>query len=332
MPEGGGPWSDDVLAAAAAEVAAWEAGGERIAAGDDQVWFRVLPATADAGNLPLLVLHGFPTCSFDWRLVVDRLRAERDVIVLDLVGFGLSSKPDQRYGLRGYADGVEAVVAHLELEYVDLVTHDLGDSVGGELLARSLDGTLGFGIGRRVLTNGSIYIDMAQLTVGQQLLLGLPDEQNDLVGADEGVSFANGVAGTFADDAEVPVVELAALAQLARRDGGLSLLPRTIRYIEDRRAEERRFTGAIEVHPSPVGVVWGDQDPVAVHAMAEHFVEARPDTALTTLEGVGHYPMVESPERFADAVLAMLDGLEPLDPDPGDDGDLAGEPAEADGA
>jgi pimeloyl-ACP methyl ester carboxylesterase len=54
-------------------------------------------------------------------------------------------------------------------------------------------------------------------------------------------------------------------------------------------------------------VVWGDLDPVAVHAMAERLVAARPGTPLVTLEGVGHYPMVEAPDRFARAVLDLLD-------------------------
>lgn len=52
--------------------------------------------------------------------------------------------------------------------------------------------------------------------------------------------------------------------------------------------------------------MWGDQDPVAVHAMAERFVHRRPGTVLTTLRGVGHYPMIEAPGPFADAVLAHL--------------------------
>jgi len=275
--------------------------------GEHRVWCKRIPATREVGNAPLLVLHGFPTCSFDWRLVVDRLGAERDVVVLDLLGFGLSDKPDQRYGLRSYADGVEAVAAHLGLTHVDLVTHDIGDSVGGEVLARSLEGTLGFTVGRRVLTNGSIYMELVQLTFGQQFLLGLPDERNELVGADGGESFRNGVAATFAPGSVVDAEELEALSELARRQDGLAMLPRTIRYIEDRRAEERRFTGAIEAHPSPVGLVWGDQDPVAVHAMAERFVTVRPGTELVTLEGVGHYPMLEAPDRFAEAVIGLLD-------------------------
>lgn len=37
-----------------------------------------------------------------------------------------SSPPDQRYSIRSYAEGVEAVVAHFGLDLVDLVTHDLG--------------------------------------------------------------------------------------------------------------------------------------------------------------------------------------------------------------
>jgi len=90
------------------------------------------------------------------------------------------------------------------------------------------------------------------------------------------------------------------------RQDGQTLLPRTIRYIEDRRAEEERFTGAIERHPSPLGVVWGDLDPVAVYAMTERLLEARPETPLITLDGVGHYPMIETPDRFADAVLQLL--------------------------
>jgi len=135
----------------------WETAGERLPVGDGaEVWAGRFPASGEAGNPPLLVLHGFPTCSYDWRAVLPVLRAERDVVLFDFVGFGLSDKPDRRYGLRLHADTAEAVAAHFGLVEVDLLTHDMGDSVGGELLARSLERTLGFTIRRRVLTNGSI--------------------------------------------------------------------------------------------------------------------------------------------------------------------------------
>ncbi|MGI8757325.1 MAG: alpha/beta fold hydrolase [Acidimicrobiales bacterium] len=303
-------------AAAIALVEGWESAGERLTVDGRQIWWRhVRAASPNSDNPPLLVLHGFPTCSFDWRGVLAALSADREVVLLDFAGFGLSDKPDYRYGLRTYADEAAAVIAHFGLDHVDLLTHDMGDSVGGELLARSLEGTLGFTVGRRVLTNGSIYIEMAELTDGQQMLLGLPDERIDAVGADGGAAFRSGVAATFspAGRATVDDVELDAVTALAVRQRGLSLLPRTIRYIEDRRAEQPRFTGAIETHPSPVGLVWGELDPVAVHAMAEHFVTKRTDAPLITLDGVGHYPMVEAPARFAAAVLELLDRLDQAD-------------------
>lgn len=290
------------------DVRAWESRGTRLTVDGRSVWVLDLPAAQDDGtdddaNDPLLALHGFPSCSFDWRHVLDALRAQRRVIAVDFLGFGLSDKPDLRYGMRLQADVVEGVARQVGLISVALLTHDMGDTVGGELLARSLEGTLPFAITRRVLTNGSIYIDMAHLTTGQELLLSLDDAPTDLVQAD---GFKAGLAGTFSPNSAVGDDELDAQWLLAERNDGNRLLPRTIRYIEDRRAEERRFTGAIETHSSPLAVVWGADDPIAVLAMTEQLTRARPDAHVTILDGVGHYPMIEAPDRFAAAVTAAL--------------------------
>jgi pimeloyl-ACP methyl ester carboxylesterase len=40
--------------------------------------------------------------------------------------------------------------------------------------------------------------------------------------------------------------------------------------------------------------------------MTDVLHEARPDASITILDGVGHYPMIEAPKRFADAVLEYL--------------------------
>ena len=74
--------------------------------------------------------------------------------------------------------------------------------------------------------------------------------------------------------------ELDAHVELILREDGDALLPRLIRYIEDRRARESRYTGAIEDHPSALTIVWGDQDPIAVVAMAHRLAERRPDATL----------------------------------------------------
>ena len=288
---------------AADDVREWEARGRNLTVDGRSIWVLDVPAFAERGDDPLLVLHGFPSCSFDWRHVLDALRAHRRVIAIDFLGFGLSDKPDLRYSMRLQADVVEGVARQLGLTAAALLTHDMGDTVGGELLARSLEGTLPFSVTRRVLTNGSIYIDMAHLTNGQQLLLSLDDAPTDLVVAE---GFKAGLAGTFSAGSAVGPDELDAQWLFAARNGGNRLLARTIRYIEDRRAEERRFTGAIETHPSPLAVVWGADDPIAVVAMTDELRRARPDAQVTILDGVGHYPMIESPTRFAQAATATL--------------------------
>ena len=86
-----------------------------------------------------------------------------------------------------------------------------------------------------------------------------------------------GVGGTFSPGSAVDDAELDALAQLVMHHDGDRIMPRLIRYIEERRANEQRFTGAIERHPSPLGIVWGADDPIAVVAMTDRLHQARPD-------------------------------------------------------
>jgi pimeloyl-ACP methyl ester carboxylesterase len=288
-----------------AEVAEWEALGSRIDVDGQAVWMCDLAPTGPGAGDPVLVLHGFPSSSFDWRHVVGPWRAAgRRVVLFDFLGFGLSDKPDRRYGIRLHADTTEAVARAAGLERVVLVTHDMGDTVGGEVLARDVEGSLPFAVSTRVLSNGSIYLDMAHLTNGQQMLLGAEDAVFDMatLGVEPGPSFLRGLAETFAIAPSES--ELDAQWELMARGQGYTLLTRTIRYLEDRMAEEARFTGAIETHPSPLAVVWGELDPVAVLPMTAKLLAARPDATLTTLDGVGHYPMIEDPDRFGTAVAA----------------------------
>lgn len=286
----------------------WEALGERRPVGGHGIFIVDVPADTERGKPPLLVLHGFPTSSIDYAAVLPGLRRERRVVFFDMLGYGLSDKPDRRYSLFEQADLVEAVADALGLDEVDLLTHDMGDSVGGEVLARSLDGALPFEIERRVISNGSIYIGMAVFTEGQKTLLDLPDEKLDGNLGFDAPAVTAGLRATLADRPldDVREAHLRAAAELVCHDEGVEILPRLIRYIAERREHEGRWTAAIEKHPSPLRIVWGDQDPVAVFAMAEELRSRRRDAGFVRLEGLGHYPMIEAPSRFLDAVLPGL--------------------------
>ncbi len=289
----------------------WEAIGTHRTLCGERVFTIDAPSIGPERRVPLLVLHGFPTSSFDYAAVLDGLRAGRRVLLLDMVGYGFSSKPDRSYSMALQADVASAFVGALGIEHLDLLTHDMGDTVGGELLARRAEGTWTVDVAHRVVTNGSIYIAQAHLTNGQQLLLGLPDEVLPPGIPIDAASIRQSLRDTFSPQTppvpagwtEDPVP--AAAAQVVHADGH-RMLPRLIRYIEERRANERRFTGAIEADPSPLHVVWGLDDPIAVPSMVDTLLAARPDATAVRLDGVGHYPMVEAPQRFLDATLPGL--------------------------
>lgn len=282
---------------------AWRNRGHHRTLCGHQIFTVDIASAQSARRPPLLVLHGFPTSSFDFSHVVDRLAVDRRVLLFDMLGYGMSEKPDSAYTFSLQADIAMAFVEDLGIDQLGLLTHDVGDTLGGELLARQLEGSWKVGITDRAMTNGSIYHELAQLSVGQQFLLGLPDQRLPLQSRLDQTAVMAGVAATFSPTSEVDQHELSAQWEMiAHLDGDL-LLPRLVRYIDERRSHERRFTGAIEQHPSPLVVVWGEDDPIALPVMTDVLCQGRSDIRRHLLDEVGHYPMVEAPDRFLDALV-----------------------------
>ncbi len=90
-------------------VEAWAAGGELVDVGGRRLFLRTSPGSGP----PLLFLHGYPSSSYDWRLLLDRVEG-RPTACFDFLGFGLSEKPrDHVYSLMEQADLVEGVVRRL---------------------------------------------------------------------------------------------------------------------------------------------------------------------------------------------------------------------------
>lgn len=252
----------------------------------------------------VFVLHGFPSSSFDWHLVVPELAKRVRVVTFDFLGFGLSDKPDQHYSLFAQTDVAEAVAADCGIDRCVLVSHDMGDTVAAELLMRHSDGRLKFDIDRSILTNGSIFIDMAQLSAGQQFLLQLPDER--IPEPLELGGLRPGLRETFSEDNQPSEDELDAMIALLRHNGGDQILPRLIRYIEERRENQERWTSALVGFSGPLAALWGERDPIAVVEMTRRLKDLRPDTDVVTWPDVGHWPSLEVPDRVTDEIGRRL--------------------------
>ncbi|HET7845324.1 MAG TPA: alpha/beta hydrolase, partial [Xanthomonadales bacterium] len=106
------------------------------------------------------------------------------------------------------------------------------------------------------------------------------------------------IAGATKPDAEL----LDGHWRLVETNHGRAVMPRLIRYIDERRALRERWVGALERAPVPVALVAGRDDPVSGAHMIARWRELVPNGPVVELEGVGHYPQCEAPE----AVLAAL--------------------------
>jgi pimeloyl-ACP methyl ester carboxylesterase len=137
------------------------------------------PLPSDAAPRPTFVLvHGYPSSSFDYADVVDALARHGDVFTHDHVGFGFSSKPRTGfcYSVFEHADVACAVWSSAALSRAVIVAHDMGDSVVAEVLARRTRGLLPPSLPPStfagvLFTNGGMRIRLANLRFGQRVLL-----------------------------------------------------------------------------------------------------------------------------------------------------------------
>ena len=92
-------------------VSEWRDGGRWLTTAAGKVFARSAPGDGPT----ILLLHGYPSSSYDYRNVVPHL-AGRAWLTLDFLGFGLSDKPrPHRYSLFEQADIVQTVVAVRQL-------------------------------------------------------------------------------------------------------------------------------------------------------------------------------------------------------------------------
>jgi pimeloyl-ACP methyl ester carboxylesterase len=248
----------------------------------------------------VLLLHGFPTWSYDYAEVATDLASDFDVITLDFLGYGASDKPNRyEYSVAESADTVEDLAAHLGLDSVRLGAHDYSGIVGQELLDRVLAGELGFAISHLVALNSGIVYSAYRPTRLQKLLI-LPVIGKLLasrITANRLRSGLDAVRGSPLTDAEFDNL----WHGVARHDGH-KLAHLHIRYNAERAAHHRRWEKALAAWDGPLHLVWGLDDPVSGRHVLARATSVLPRAEVTELDGVGHYPQSEAPQAVAAAV------------------------------
>ena len=282
----------------------WRDGGRMLSTTAGSVFVRSAPGSGPA----VLLLHGFPSSSYDFRDVIDRF-AGQAWLALDFLGFGLSDKPrPHRYSLMEQADIVEQVVAHHTADVVAgpvvLIAHDMGTSVATELMARDLDGTLSFDLHKAVLTNGSVILDRASLRPIQKILRGRLGPLAARLTNERG--FQRGFAKLFSTEHPLTAQEAEAQWALLAHNDGQHIVHLLSSYLGERAAFSSRWHGAVRDWRKPLSFLWATGDPVATTSVLAGLRQLRPAAEVIEMPCIGHYPHIEVPHEFAAAAKRLL--------------------------
>jgi pimeloyl-ACP methyl ester carboxylesterase len=259
-------------------------------------------AAGDPGAPAVLLIHGFPTASWDWSRVWPELAARFRLLAPDLLGFGFSAKPARYdYRISDQADLLGSFLAAQRIRSYHVLAHDYGDTVAQELLARAQENRGGPRLESVCFLNGGLFPEAHRPLLIQHLLASSLGPA--IARLTSFRLFAANMRRIFGRGTQPSADELQAFWTLIRNNDGLRVMPRVIGYMRERRQHRARWVGALERCPVSLKLIVGCADPIAGAQLADRYRELVPRADVMELPGIGHYPQVEAPQAVLSAFL-----------------------------
>lgn len=244
---------------------------------------------------PLLLVHGLGATWQSWSPVLDKLAAEREVIAVDLPGFGQSPPLDGEVTVATLTDAVSDFITEQGLGDVDMVGSSMGARMVMELARRGVGGTVvaldpgGFWNDRevayfRVTLGASIRLVKALQPV-MPFLTGNPVTRTLL--------FAQFSARPWALSADVTLREMRAYAAAPSMDEAFDSLARGPR-------QQGATAGSTR---GKVVMGWGRHDRVTLARQARRAQRLFPAAKLHWFDHSGHFPMWDVPDETVRLIL-----------------------------
>ena len=238
----------------------------------------------------LVILHGWGSSRRVMLPLAKSLADIRASYVLDLPGFGDSNQPDAAWSIDDYADAVEAFIAMLPDDHIDVLVH----SFGGRIILKLLNRLKSKQIIQKVLITGGA---------------GMKPQR----------SFRFYVKKYFAKTLKAPFVILPnplrekALNWL--RETGLWKSLGSSDYSKLSGMMRETFVKSVSEHlePSLPGIehetllLWGRNDDATPVYQAERMEQGIKNSALVIIEDAGHYAFLDKPKQFAAIATAFFD-------------------------
>jgi pimeloyl-ACP methyl ester carboxylesterase len=246
---------------------------------------------------PLVLLHGLADSHRTWRSAAPALATRFRVLMPDLPGHGLSSRPDAPYTLDWYARTMLAWLDAAEVHRAHLLGHSFGGGVAQwmvleqrarvDRLVLEAPGGLGpeVSMGLRLASFPKLGQWLAQplMGIGTHVMMRL--------------------AGQGAAD------EIARAAWLNRAPGTGMAFHRTVSGCIDLMGQRLQTWDRIhDVDLPPMALLWGERDPVLPFRQALRAHGILQGAAFARYEGVGHFPHLERADQFSRDVEGFLVG------------------------
>jgi pimeloyl-ACP methyl ester carboxylesterase len=237
--------------------------------------------TRGAGSPALVFVHGWSCDRSYWREQIGPFSRRYSVVAVDLSGHGESGADRKEFTMATFGEDVAAVVTDLDLRDVVLIGHSMGSDVAVEA-ARRLEGRV----------RGVVMVDQYR-----QFDKAPTDEEIDAFVAPFREDFPATTKG-FVADLFGPRADPELVGWV---DEGMASAPPAIALpaLESTFRHAREMPAALAELDLPVIALNADFSPTDVASLERHGVE------VLSMSGVGHFPMLEDPERF-NALLAEV--------------------------
>jgi pimeloyl-ACP methyl ester carboxylesterase len=246
----------------------------------------------------LLIFHGYPYSSFDFAPVWNELTNDFTVLTADMPGMGFSDKPHHHnYSFSEMADMYTGLLKDLNISEVHILSHDLGNSVVQELIARSNEQRNSFKINSIAFLNGGLFTDVYKPRLIQILLSKSPKPFGRLLSklmTKKMVSKAT--AEVFGKHTKPSSELLEQFWEILNYKSGKSIAYLLGRLVFEKDVHRHRWIAAMQHTSIPMCFINGPADPNSGKHMAKRYRELIPNAKVVLLnEHIGHWPQIEAP-------------------------------------
>ena len=281
------------------QLSQWRSSGHFLNVDGQQVFYK----TEGTGPV-LLLIHGYPTASFDWAKIWPKLTTQFHCVTLDMPGFGFSDKSPKKYLIKEQADAISEVIRHLGITSAHVLSHDYGDTVAQEMMAQQLENDLAFRIESLHLLNGGLFPETHRALPIQKLLLspigGL------LIRFLNKNAIRKSMHNIFGSNTPPSDQDIDDFWTLISANNGHQHMHLLLDYMKQRKQYRERWVSALQNANAPLRLTAGMADPISGAHMVARYKQLIPNADVIEFDQIGHYPQIESAEAVLKSMTSFL--------------------------